>query len=77
YAARVTLGLNVDNPKLWSAEIPHIYRAVDERHTADGTLIEAEACDVGVREVLIENGLLLLNGMPLLIRCVNRLEHHP
>ncbi len=41
-----------------------------ELHTADGTLIEAEACDVGFREV-IENGLLLLNGKPLLIRGVN------
>ncbi|PCG57327.1 hypothetical protein CPF13_28240, partial [Klebsiella pneumoniae] len=35
------------NPKLWSAEIPNLYRAVVELHTADGTLIEAEACDVG------------------------------
>ena len=48
-----------------------------ELHTADGTLIEAEACDVGFREVRIENGLLLLNGKPLLIRGVNRHEHHP
>ncbi|MGU0160978.1 hypothetical protein ACVXHB_15110 [Escherichia coli] len=38
--------------------------------TADGTLIEAEACDVGFRQVKIENGLLLLNGKPLLIRGV-------
>ncbi len=77
YADRVTLRLNVENPKLWSAEIPNLYRAVIELHTADGTLIEAEACDVGFREVRIENGLLLLNGKPLLIRGVNRHEHHP
>ena len=77
YADRVTLRLNVENPKLWSAEIPNLYRVVIELHTADGTLIEAEACDVGFREVRIENGLLLLNGKPLLIRGVNRHEHHP
>ncbi|HEN5159232.1 TPA: beta-galactosidase, partial [Klebsiella pneumoniae] len=77
YADHVTLRLNVENPKLWSAEIPNLYRAVVELHTADGTLIEAEACDVGFREVRIENGLLLLNGKPLLIRGVNRHEHHP
>ena len=77
YADRVTLRLNVENPKLWSAEIPNLYRAVVELHTADGTLIEAEACDVGFREVRIENGLLLLNGKPLLIRGVNSHEHHP
>ncbi|MDM2736370.1 beta-galactosidase [Citrobacter sp. Ct235] len=77
YGDRTTLRLNVDNPSLWSAETPHLYRAVVQLHTADGTLIEAEASDVGFRRVSIENGLLLLNGKPLLIRGTNRHEHHP
>ncbi|MBJ9164108.1 beta-galactosidase [Citrobacter farmeri] len=77
YADRTTLRLNVEHPSLWSAETPHLYRAVVQLHTADGTLIEAEACDVGFRQVSIENGLLLLNGKPLLIRGTNRHEHHP
>ena len=38
--------------------------------------IEAEAWDIGFRRVEIKNGLLLLNGKPLLIRGVNRHEHH-
>ncbi|TKU06452.1 beta-galactosidase [Citrobacter sp. wls828] len=77
YHDRVTLRLNVEKPALWSAEAPNLYRAVVQLHTADGTLIEAEACDVGFRQVCIENGLLLLNGKPLLIRGTNRHEHHP
>lgn len=77
YNDRVTLRLNVEKPALWSAETPNLYRAVVQLHTADGVLIEAEACDVGFREVRIENGLLLLNGKPLLIRGTNRHEHHP
>ena len=77
YADRTTLRLNVERPALWSAETPNLYRAVVLLHTADGTLIEAEACDVGFRQVSIENGLLLLNGQPLLIRGANRHEHHP
>lgn len=77
YPDRTTLRLNVEHPALWSAEAPHLYRAVVQLHTADGTLIEAEACDVGFRQVSIENGLLLLNGKPLLIRGANRHEHHP
>lgn len=77
YHDRVTLRLNVEKPALWSAETPNLYRAVVQLHTADGVLIEAEACDVGFREVRIENGLLLLNGKPLLIRGTNRHEHHP
>ncbi len=77
YGNRTTLRLHVDQPSLWSAETPHLYRAVVLLHTADGTLLEAEACDVGFRRVCIENGLLLLNGKPLLIRGTNRHEHHP
>ncbi|MBA7844055.1 beta-galactosidase [Klebsiella sp. RHBSTW-00484] len=77
YHDRITLRLNVENPALWSAETPNLYRAVVQLHTADGTLLEAEACDVGFRQVSIENGLLLLNGKPLLIRGTNRHEHHP
>ncbi|MHC5175888.1 beta-galactosidase [Serratia rhizosphaerae] len=77
YAERATLRLEVERPALWSAETPHLYRAVVLLQRADGTLIEAEACDVGFRQVSIENGLLLLNGKPLLIRGTNRHEHHP
>jgi beta-galactosidase len=39
-------------------------------------LLEAEAWDIGFRRVEIKNGLLLFNGKPLLIRGVNRHEHH-
>ncbi|WP_436858896.1 beta-galactosidase [Citrobacter tructae] len=77
YADRTTLQLNVERPALWNAETPNLYRAVALLHRVDGTLIEAEACDVGFRQVRIENGLLLLNGKPLLIRGANRHEHHP
>ncbi|MBJ3816826.1 beta-galactosidase [Shimwellia pseudoproteus] len=77
YGDRTTLKIDIAHPALWSAETPNLYRAVILLHTADGALIEAEASDVGLRSVSIENGLLLLNGKPLLIRGVNRHEHHP
>ncbi|WP_204578981.1 beta-galactosidase [Citrobacter cronae] len=77
YHDRVTLRLNVEKPALWSAETPNLYRAIVQLHNADGVLIEAEACDVGFRQIDIKNGLLLLNGKPLLIRGTNRHEHHP
>ncbi|TQI79710.1 tryptophan synthase alpha chain [Serratia fonticola] len=77
YSDRTTLRLNVEHPMLWSAETPNLYRAVVQLHTVSGTLLEAEACDVGLRQIDIENGLLRLNGKPLLIRGTNRHEHHP
>ena len=75
YAERASLTLAVERPSLWSAETPHCYRAVVSLWHGD-RLIEAEAWDIGFRRVEIDNGLLLLNGKPLLIRGVNRHEHH-
>ncbi|ARJ41820.1 beta-D-galactosidase [Pantoea alhagi] len=74
---RTTLRLPVSAPKLWSAETPTLYRLVVLLYDRSGTLLEAEACDVGFRKVEISQGLLKLNGKPLLIRGTNRHEHHP
>lgn len=76
YGDRAELHLRVDAPALWSAETPTLYRATVALLDAQGETIEVEAYDVGFRRVAIENGLLCLNGQPLLIRGVNRHEHH-
>lgn len=76
YRDRAELRLHVDAPDLWSAECPTLYRATLALLDAQGEVVEVEACDVGFRRVAIENGLLCLNGKPLLIRGVNRHEHH-
>jgi len=77
YPERALLVLPVNQPLLWSAETPHLYRAVISLLDENGALLEAEAYDVGFRRVSIEKGQLCLNGKPLLIRGVNRHEHHP
>ncbi|MEW7315207.1 beta-galactosidase [Buttiauxella gaviniae] len=76
YSDRTTFKLPVCAPLLWSAEIPHLYRAVVILLDNAGETIEAEAYDVGFRKVEIHQGLLKLNGKPLLIRGANRHEHH-
>nr|MBA2815446.1 Beta-galactosidase [Candidatus Pantoea persica] len=77
YAERAEQPLHVEAPALWSAEPPAIYRATLVLLDAQGEVIEVEGYDVGFRRIAIENGLLCLNGQPLLIRGVNRHEHHP
>jgi beta-galactosidase len=77
YSDRTTVRLLVERPLLWSAETPHLYRLVAMLKDGNGALVEAEACDVGFRKVEISQGLLKLNGKPLLIRGTNRHEHHP
>ncbi|WP_333010152.1 beta-galactosidase [Kluyvera sichuanensis] len=77
WAERLKVTLPLEQPALWSAETPNLYRLVLTLRDADGKPLESEACDVGFRQVAIEGGLLKLNGKPLLIRGVNRHEHHP
>ncbi|MGQ8773849.1 beta-galactosidase [Serratia sp. NA_112.1] len=77
YEDRTTLRLPVEHPALWSAEMPTLYRATVTLLSPEGEIIEVEAYDVGFRQVEISNGLLKLNGQPLLIRGTNRHEHHP
>ncbi|CNH37573.1 beta-galactosidase [Yersinia pekkanenii] len=77
YTDRARLSLRVDHPSLWSAEQPTLYRAVISLLNSRQELIEAEAYDVGFRQVVIHQGLLKVNGKAVLIRGVNRHEHHP
>lgn len=77
YSDRATLRIPLERPLLWSAETPNLYRVVVVLKDKHGAVIEAEACDLGFRQVEISQGLLKLNGKPLLIRGANRHEHHP
>lgn len=76
-AGELTLNLAVDQPYLWSDEVPNLYElrltVCDER----GVVTQIEHAQVGLREVAIKNGLLTLNGKPVLIRGVNKHEFHP
>ncbi|MEE1672721.1 beta-galactosidase [Agarivorans aestuarii] len=77
FADRVFLNAHVDEPKLWSDEQPNLYQAVVSLFNDKGELLEVERSAVGFRQVDISDGLLKLNGKPLLIRGVNRHEHDP
>ena len=61
----------VASPLLWTAETPHLYTLVLE---APGQVI---AVKVGFRTVEIRDGQLRVNGVPILLKGVNRHEHDP
>ncbi|MDZ7400133.1 MAG: DUF4981 domain-containing protein [candidate division KSB1 bacterium] len=67
----------VKNPLKWSAEIPNLYTVILTLKDKDGHILEIESCKFGFRKVEIKNGQLLVNGVPILIKGVNRHEHHP
>ena len=70
------LVMPVAAPRLWSAELPELYRLVIELDRLDGAP-EFHAFDFGFRTSEVRGGQLLVNGQPILIRGVNRHEHDP
>jgi len=63
------------NPKKWSAETPYLYTLLLTLKTESGEDVEVESCKVGFRQVEIKDGRILINGVPILLKGVNRHEH--
>jgi beta-galactosidase len=67
----------VKAPRLWSAETPSLYTLVLTLIDPQGKAVDFESARVGFRQVEIKDGLLLINGRRLVMRGVDRHEHHP
>ncbi|MDN6900541.1 beta-galactosidase [Oenococcus sicerae] len=74
YQDRSKLFLDIVKPELWSAEIPNLYELQIELDDENGQLLHLETTKIGIRRVEIKDGLLKLNGQPLLIRGVDKHE---
>lgn len=61
----------LQNPQLWNAESPVLYTLLLE---SEGECIP---CRVGVRDIVIHNGVILLNGRPIKLKGVNRHDSDP
>lgn len=64
-------------PKLWSSEHPNLYTLVIILKDSSGKLLDCESCQVGIRQISRAPKQMLVNGLPIVIRGVNRHEHHP
>ncbi len=64
----------VSDPRLWSAEDPHLYGLTLEVRDAGGALTEVIPERVGIRRFGIEDGLLKINGQRVVLKGVNRHE---
>ena len=65
------------NPRKWTDETPNLYTLVLSLEDSQGEVLDVERTQVGFRTVEIRGGQLRVNGQALLIRGVNRHEHHP
>ena len=68
--------IQVPSVKPWSAETPWLYTLKMVSYDSKG-MTEVSMLDLGFRDVAIENGQLLVNGQPVLIKGVNRHEMNP
>jgi beta-galactosidase len=68
---------SISDIESWSAETPRLYTLMLELQDPDGNTLAAWSDEVGFREVVIQNGQLMVNGNALTIRGVNRHETHP
>lgn len=68
---------NVKAPRKWSAETPYLYTLVLTLKDGSGKVLEVLTSKVGFRSIEIKKGQLLVNGVPIYIKGVNRCTHDP
>jgi len=61
--------------KTWTAETPNLFTLVVNTLNRNGQVTESFVHRFGFRKVEIRNGMLQVNGTPILIKGVNRHEH--
>ncbi|MCP2597894.1 DUF4981 domain-containing protein, partial [Candidatus Aminicenantes bacterium AC-335-L06] len=67
----------IKEPKKWTSETPNLYSLILQLRNNKGEILEVLSHKIGFRKVEIKNGQLLLNGVPIYIKGVNRHEHDP
>lgn len=72
----VKLNVKVVNPVKWTAETPKLYTTVINLKETDKS-IETISSRTGFRKIEIKGRSLLVNGVPIKLKGVNRHEHWP
>ena len=67
----------INNPELWSAEIPNLYAAVFVLKDASGNKMEVIGTPFGFRKIEIKDSQLWVNGKSVKLKGVNRHEVDP
>ena len=70
-------GIGTTKPDRWSAETPNLYTLLLTLQDSAENVIEVIPVKIGFRQVEMKGGNLLVNGVPIIFKGVNRHEHHP
>lgn len=75
---KVDFNTAVEKPLQWTAEHPNLYTLVLELKNRKGTIVDRTSTKIGFRTIEVgAKGELMINGKSVLLKGVNRHEHHP
>lgn len=74
---KISMSQKLNSPEKWNTEHPYLYSIVTTLKDNKGNILEVLGSKIGVREIEIKNGVLMVNGVRVIIRGVNRHEHDP
>ena len=72
----ITLTSIIENPVLWSAEKPYLYKGALSLFDKEEE-IERFNFNLGIKKVETKGEILYINGQPVKLKGVNRHDHHP
>src|SRR5699024_1314507 len=73
----IEIEMLVHKPHKWTAETPNLYHLLLTLRNSANEVIEVIPTKVGFRQVELKDGLIQVNGVPIMLKGVNRHEHHP
>ncbi|MFA6929158.1 MAG: glycoside hydrolase family 2 TIM barrel-domain containing protein, partial [Lentisphaeria bacterium] len=68
----IQLQNEISNVEPWSAETPTLYTLLLTLKNSRGEVLEYNSLKIGFRRIALQNGNLLINGIPIMLRGVNR-----
>jgi beta-galactosidase/evolved beta-galactosidase subunit alpha len=67
----------VAEPVKWTAENPALYKLLITLKDSSGNVLEVIPSSVGFRRIEMKGGNFLVNGVRIILKGVNRHDHHP
>ncbi|WP_215225219.1 glycoside hydrolase family 2 TIM barrel-domain containing protein [Echinicola shivajiensis] len=76
-AQEITFNKEIDDPQLWSAEIPNLYTVVISVQNEEQDEILAMSNKYGFRDIAVKEGRVFINNQQVFFKGVNRHDTHP
>lgn len=76
-SSSVTLAVTLPHPQLWNVGDARLYQWVTELQAADGTVLHSRSDTFGLRDIVIRDRKLYVNGKPVRLSGLTRHEDSP